>query len=106
MRLWALLNKGELSNEEREEANRIQAILSNADVAAVPAGVRGMSMYIRSISRELVSNPRSEYVLNALHGYGIAPRKPLLPLPCTEGEELMAQFKEMLDLEKSYQNAS
>jgi 4-hydroxy-2-oxoglutarate aldolase len=50
MRLWALLSKGELSNEESEEASRIQAILSNADVAAVPAGVRGMSMYIGSAS--------------------------------------------------------
>lgn len=47
MRLWALLNKAELSSEERNEANRIQAVLSNADVAAVPAGVRGMSMCLK-----------------------------------------------------------
>lgn len=52
------------------------------------------------------SNAWSEYVLNALHGYGIAPRKPLLPLSHPEGEGLMAQFKEMLDLEKTYQDAS
>jgi 4-hydroxy-2-oxoglutarate aldolase len=106
MRLWALLNKGELSNEESEEASNIQAILSHADVAAVPAGVRGMSMYIESASSGFVSNSWSEYVLNALHGYGIAPRKPLLPLSRTEGEGLMAQFKEMLELEKTYHNAS
>lgn len=43
MRLWALLNQPDLTEDERREAARIQAILSNADVAAVPAGVRGMS---------------------------------------------------------------
>lgn len=43
MRLWKLLNKPELTATERLEAEKIQAILSNADVAAVPAGVRGMS---------------------------------------------------------------
>jgi 4-hydroxy-2-oxoglutarate aldolase len=45
MRLWALLNKPDLTAEEAREAERIQSILSNADVAAVPAGVRGMSKY-------------------------------------------------------------
>ncbi|KAF2113896.1 putative dihydrodipicolinate synthase [Lophiotrema nucula] len=88
MRLWALLNKSEMTNEESEEASRIQAILSNADVAAVPAGVRGM-----------------KYVLSRRHGYGIAPRRPLLPLGSEEGEGLMAQFKAMLDLENKYSNA-
>ncbi|KAK7433774.1 hypothetical protein Landi51_13796 [Colletotrichum acutatum] len=43
MRLWALLIKSNLTEDERQEAERIQSILSNADVAAVPAGVRGMS---------------------------------------------------------------
>lgn len=42
-RLWALLNKSDISADERQEAARIQAVLSKADVAAVPAGVRGMS---------------------------------------------------------------
>ncbi|KAI8229552.1 L-threo-3-deoxy-hexylosonate aldolase [Colletotrichum sp. SAR 10_86] len=42
MRLWALLNKPDLTDDEKREAERIQSILSNADVAAVPAGVRGM----------------------------------------------------------------
>lgn len=45
MRLWHLLNKKDLTEQETREASRIQAILSNADVAAVPAGVRGMSKY-------------------------------------------------------------
>ena len=43
MRLWHLLNQGDLTEEESAELERIQGILSNADVAAVPAGVRGMS---------------------------------------------------------------
>lgn len=42
-RLWTLLNKADISSEEQMEASRIQAILSKADVFAVPAGVRGMS---------------------------------------------------------------
>ena len=41
-----------------------------------------------------------EYVLNALHGYGTAPRKPLLPLKDEGGESLMASFKEMIELEQ------
>lgn len=45
MRLWALLIKPNLTEDERKEADRIQSILSNADVAAVPAGVRGMSKF-------------------------------------------------------------
>ncbi|KAH8682140.1 putative dihydrodipicolinate synthase [Xylariales sp. PMI_506] len=88
MRLWALLNKADLTDGEKTEAARIQAILSNADVAAVPAGVRGM-----------------KYVLNKVHGYSIAPRRPLLPLKSEDGEKLMAQFKEMLDLEAEYAKA-
>lgn len=43
LRLWALLTKPDASKEEQAEAARIQAVLSKADVAAVPAGVRGMS---------------------------------------------------------------
>jgi 4-hydroxy-2-oxoglutarate aldolase len=42
-RLWALLNQSEVSADEKREAERIQTVLSKADVAAVPAGVRGMS---------------------------------------------------------------
>ncbi|KAK6073850.1 hypothetical protein SCUP234_07033 [Seiridium cupressi] len=85
IRLWELLNQSNLTEEESREAGRIQAILSNADVAAVPAGVRGM-----------------KYVLNKLYGYGVSPRKPLLPLKSKDGEKLMEQFKEMLDLEAEY----
>ncbi|KAL2204265.1 putative dihydrodipicolinate synthase [Sarocladium strictum] len=85
MRLWALLNKPGLTADETREANRIQSILSNADVAAVPAGVRGM-----------------KYVLHKLHGYGKGPRRPLLPLGETEGEQLMCQFGPMIELESEY----
>jgi 4-hydroxy-2-oxoglutarate aldolase len=37
-----------------------------------------------------------------VHGYGKAPRKPLLPLGSEEGEKLMSQFGDMLSLEKEY----
>ncbi|PVI08318.1 putative dihydrodipicolinate synthase [Periconia macrospinosa] len=84
-RLWALLNKEKLSPDENLEAGRIQAILSKADVAAVPAGVRGM-----------------KYVLSELHGYGKAPRRPLLPLKEEEGRELLNLFSDMIALEKEY----
>lgn len=43
MRLWALLNKASLSSEEVVEATYLQAVLSKADVAAVPGGIRAMS---------------------------------------------------------------
>ncbi|KAH9893053.1 putative dihydrodipicolinate synthase [Xylariomycetidae sp. FL2044] len=82
VRLWELLNKTDPPDGEIVEAKRIQAILSNADVAAVPAGVRGM-----------------KYVLHKLHGFGTAPRRPLLPLKNEEGDKLMGTFKEMLELE-------
>ncbi|KAI0144709.1 putative dihydrodipicolinate synthase [Pestalotiopsis sp. NC0098] len=85
VRLWALLNKADLSKEEELEASRIQAILSNADVAAVPAGVRGM-----------------KYVLHKRHGYGISPRRPMLALGKEEGEDLMSQFAQMFALEAEY----
>ncbi|KAF2711200.1 aldolase [Pleomassaria siparia CBS 279.74] len=45
-RFWSFLNKPTLTEQEKDEAARIQAILSNADVAAVPAGVRGMSKWL------------------------------------------------------------
>jgi L-threo-3-deoxy-hexylosonate aldolase len=43
MRLWDLLNKSSMTMEETKEATRLQAILSKADVAAVPGGIRAMS---------------------------------------------------------------
>lgn len=43
VKLWNLCNNPHPSKEEVKEAARLQAILSKADVAAVPAGVRGMS---------------------------------------------------------------
>jgi 4-hydroxy-2-oxoglutarate aldolase len=101
MRLWALLNKKDSTNEERDEAGRIQAVLSNADVAAVPAGVRGMS---RCICSDFVALADAclEFILNRMHGYGTAPRRPLLPLGEKEGDNLLRQFREMLDLEEMY----
>lgn len=43
MRLWHLLNLPSPTNEETDEAAKIQSILSRADVAAVPGGTRAMS---------------------------------------------------------------
>jgi 4-hydroxy-2-oxoglutarate aldolase len=50
----------------------------------------------------LICFVRVEYVLNKLHGFGIAPRRPLLPLDDEEGEKLMASFAEMIALENEY----
>ncbi|EEA20038.1 hypothetical protein EYB25_007572 [Talaromyces marneffei] len=85
MRLWELLNTKSLTTEETAECTRLQAILSNADVAAVPGGIRAM-----------------KYALNKLHGYGVAPRKPLLPLKESEGQAFMDILREMIDLEAEY----
>lgn len=45
---------------------------------------------------------RVEYVLHQLHGYGMAPRRPLLILKSDEGEKLMREFEDMLRIEKEY----
>ncbi|KAJ5937798.1 hypothetical protein N7454_004140 [Penicillium verhagenii] len=82
LRLWELLNLSSPSKDEVQEAARIQAILSRADAAAVPGGIRAM-----------------KYALNKMYGYGIAPRKPLLPLKEAEGEFFMAALGEMVQLE-------
>ncbi|KAJ5389409.1 dihydrodipicolinate synthase [Penicillium cataractarum] len=88
MRLWALLNTPSPTKEETREAKEIQAILSRADVAAVPGGIRAM-----------------KYALNKMHGYGIAPRRPLLPLKNAEGEQFMTALEEMLQLERKLMEA-
>ena len=44
----------------------------------------------------------TEYALNKLHGYGVAPRKPLLPLKESEGEAFMDILREMVELEAEY----
>jgi 4-hydroxy-2-oxoglutarate aldolase len=45
MKLWRLLSSPNPSEDDRKEASRLQAILSRADVEAVPAGIRGMSEF-------------------------------------------------------------
>ncbi|KAF4633766.1 hypothetical protein G7Y89_g4354 [Cudoniella acicularis] len=52
MKLWKFLNNPHLTKDETEEASRLQAMLSKADVAAVPAGIRGM-----------------KYALHKMHGW-------------------------------------
>ncbi|KZF19670.1 putative dihydrodipicolinate synthase [Xylona heveae TC161] len=82
MKLWKFCTNPSPTEKEVKEAARIQSILSNSDVAAVPAGIRGM-----------------KFALNKMHGYGIAPRKPLLPLKESEGELFMSALRETLELE-------
>lgn len=43
MRLWHLLNLPSPTAEEVKETVKIQGVLSRADVAAVPGGIRAMS---------------------------------------------------------------
>jgi 4-hydroxy-2-oxoglutarate aldolase len=40
-----------------------------------------------------------EYALNKMHGYGIAPRRPLLPLKEKEGANFMSALQELLEVE-------
>ncbi|KAJ5664385.1 hypothetical protein N7507_005116, partial [Penicillium longicatenatum] len=82
MKLWHLLNLSSPSNDEIKEAAKIQAILSRADAIAVPGGIRAM-----------------KYALNQMHGYGVAPRKPLLPLKEADGKAFMTALDEMIQLE-------
>ena len=41
-----------------------------------------------------------EYVLNKVHGYGMDPRRPLLPLGENEGEEFLGALGELLEVER------
>jgi 4-hydroxy-2-oxoglutarate aldolase len=47
-------------------------------------------------------NWTAEYALNKMHGYSIAPRKPLLPLKESEGQDFMSALHELLELEARY----
>ncbi|KAJ5494597.1 hypothetical protein N7463_010684 [Penicillium fimorum] len=89
MRLWSLLNLQFPTEVERKEARHIQGILARADAAAVPGGIRAM-----------------KYALHKMHGYGIAPRKPLLPLREAEGDEFMNALGEAMRLECELTEAS
>ncbi|KAG4411813.1 hypothetical protein IFR04_015058 [Cadophora malorum] len=89
MKLWNYCNNSEPTEAESKEAKRIEAILARADIAAVPAGIRGM-----------------KYALNKIKGYGIAPRKPLLPLKDAEGEVLMRALQELFELEAELKKAA
>jgi len=82
MKLWEFLNNPSPTEEEIKKAERLQAILSNPDTAAASAGIREM-----------------KYALNKLYGYGVAPRRPLLPLKEEEGEKYMLVLRELLDME-------
>ncbi|KAL6245493.1 hypothetical protein RBB50_007492 [Rhinocladiella similis] len=85
VRLWQLLNLPSLTPEEVSEREGLQAILSRADAVAVPAGIRAM-----------------KYVLSKVHGYGRAPRRPLLPLEPEEGEAFLSSLSELLNTERKY----
>lgn len=105
MRLWALLNTPSPTEEEARETKEIQAILSRADVAAVPGGIPAMSQLILQAVCDHLLTLCSEYALNKMHGYGIAPRRPLLPLKDVEGEQFIMALEEMLQLERKLMEA-
>ena len=56
-------------------------------------------MSLSSFSGIIILTSFSEYALHKMHGYGIAPRKPLLPLKEPQGEAFMLALKELLELE-------
>ncbi|KAL2824978.1 putative dihydrodipicolinate synthase [Aspergillus pseudoustus] len=85
MKLWQLLNLASPTAEQRTETKRLQAIMSKADVAAVPGGIRAM-----------------KYALKKMHGFGASPRRPLLPLPQAEGEQFMLALQDLLELEREF----
>lgn len=98
MEFWNFCNNQSPSEEEVVEGKKLEAILARADIAAVPAGIRGMSTsrFVVMLSVLIVC---PEYALNQLKGYGAAPRRPLLPLKDNEGEAFMSALRELLELE-------
>ncbi|OAL28710.1 hypothetical protein AYO22_02575 [Fonsecaea multimorphosa] len=86
VRLWELLNTSSPTHEEVSERDKLQAVLSRADAIAVHAGIRAM-----------------KFVLHQVHGYGKAPRRPLLPLNEDEGQLFLASLSELLETEREYQ---
>ena len=50
VKLWKFLNNPTPTQEEIKDAAKLQAVMSRADVAAVPAGIRGMSAYLKILN--------------------------------------------------------
>ncbi|PWN88818.1 putative dihydrodipicolinate synthase [Acaromyces ingoldii] len=88
-RLWHLLQKQELTEEETRERDMLQAIMSQADTSAVPMGVRGM-----------------KYILSIRHGYSVNPRRPLLPLDEEAGKHFLAKLQPVLAIEDRLKKGS
>jgi 4-hydroxy-2-oxoglutarate aldolase len=101
MRFWQLLNKSKLEPKEAKELSHLESALSRADVHAVPAGVRGMSTFKILCTQPNTANENAEYALHKMHGYSIAPRRPLLPFGQPEGDKFMAVLEEVLRIEST-----
>lgn len=106
MKLWKFCNNPSPTEEEKKEAKKLEAILARADIAAVPAGIRGMSEFrYPSLWSELITI-YLEYALHKVKGYGVAPRRPLLPLKESEGENFMLALRELFELEAELEKAA
>lgn len=84
-RLYQLgTSKDSQSPNVLQEAQRLQWLLGRADWSMAKGNVPGM-----------------KYLLNKLFGYGKNPRRPLLPYPEAQGEEILKlpEIKELLELE-------
>lgn len=82
--LWRLCEESRASPEKYKAALDMQELVSNVDYDVQKIGISGMKA-----------------LLNRLFGYGIAPRRPLLPTKLQVVDKLLGQdsFKQLLQLE-------
>jgi 4-hydroxy-2-oxoglutarate aldolase len=69
-----------------QQAKELQDIISTADGLALKIGIPGMHA-----------------ILHSMFGYGLNPRRPLMPMLMEKGEEMLAseQLKPLLDFENA-----
>lgn len=82
--LWQRCEESRASPEKYEAARKMQELVSNVDHDIQKIGIAGMKA-----------------LLNRSFGYGIAPRRPLLPTKLQVVDKLLSQdsFKQLLQLE-------
>lgn len=102
VRLWNLCCVENRSTEQDEDLREVPSVLSKVDAAVMPLGFRVLSEYLNQIQRNY-ADCIVEYLLGYLHGYGRAPRRPLLTLGESDGEVVVSLLAEMLVLEKIYE---
>ena len=101
IRLWNLCCMGDRSVEQNEELREVLGVLSKVDAVVMPLGVRGLSKYLSSFQGSHTDYV-IEFVLGHLHGYGRAPRRPLLTLDENSGRRVIDLLAELLVLEERY----